>query len=99
MAELDATAFWRSIVVDSEENSDNVFTGFLIEDIAQNHTKDESDVNFDVVVNHNKLLDSTLSDEEISGSDFALPIIAAPQRKKRRLTKQKRDEVTTRWSD
>ena len=103
MAELDSREFWRSIMRNSDSEDDSVFEGFSMED----NRKDESDIDLDVLVDNDTLLDQMAPSDSVSegqstdtgDNDVILPPVAGPSSRKRRLlSKKKRNELTTRWS-
>lgn len=106
MENLSNGDFWRAIMGESDSDEGG-FEGFSLDEINK---KDESDIDLDVVVNDEQLLrefESSDSDRDSDNhgdsgdSDIILPVLAAPnpRRKKKRLSKQNRNELTTRWSD
>ncbi|KAK7105748.1 piggyBac transposable element-derived protein 4-like [Littorina saxatilis] len=106
MENLSNGDFWRAIMGESDSDEGG-FEGFSLDEINK---KDESDIDLDVVVNDEQLLrefESSDSDRDSDNhgdsgdSDMILPVLAAPnpRRKKKRLSKQNRNELTTRWSD
>ena len=91
--------FWQSVMGNSDDDEDDVFEGFTLEEITK---KDESDIDLDIVVNYDEQMSSDTDSGDDVGevdsvgqvdSDLDLPILAP--RKKKRLSKT----PTTHWTD
>ncbi|KAK7106183.1 piggyBac transposable element-derived protein 4-like [Littorina saxatilis] len=107
MALNEGLEVWRSILGNSDDDSDTPFEGFLLEEVKG----DESDIDLGVVIRQQDLREdfsgissvSPVSSSDSSGSATDLPAATGPKKRcrktKKRLTKKQRDETTVRWSD
>ena len=112
MADDEAWQYWRSVMGDSDDDGEEDFEGFTLQEIVKG---DESDIDLDIVVQNQELIQqfsleiSSSSDLNQSGSggeelleanDADLPGVAGPSKAKRwqRQSKNKRDALTTWWS-
>ena len=112
MAEEDGLALWRSIMGDSDDDSDTPFHGFTLEEVVKGG---ESDIDLGVVRQQDLREDfsdissvSPVSASEVSSSegDTEMPTLAPRKRHRKtqkktqkRQTKAQRDQATIGWSD
>ena len=101
MAAEDPWQFWLNVMGNSDDDDEEAFEGFTLRELVKG---EESDVDLDLVVQEDasQQFNSDVDDESESGGeeDADLPVAAGPSQAKRqkRMSKKKRNELTTHWS-
>ena len=109
MAQEDGLVLWRSIMGDSDDDSDMPFHGFMLEEVVKG---DESDTDLGDAVQQQDLREdfsdisslSPVSASEVSDreGDAEMPALAPRKRHRKtqkRQTKAQKDQAMIRWSD
>lgn len=101
MAAEDPWQFWLNVMGNSDDDDEEAFEGFTLRELVKG---EESDVDLDLVVQQDasQRFNDDDDDESESGGeeDADLPVAAGPSQAKRqkRMSKTKRNELTTCWS-
>ena len=99
MVAEDPWQFWLNVMGNSDDDDEEAFEGFTLRELVKG---EESDVDLDLVVQQDASQRFNNDDESESGGeeDADLPVAAGPSQAKRqkRMSKTKRNELTTCWS-